>query len=239
MIDSYLKTEGTVTDMRQVFNPDNALWRGLAVCVDVVGLSIAWLLLCLPVVTIGPACAALYYTVVKCLRQKEQGTFGVFFRAFRDNFKQGAVVTLICLPVAAALVFGYVVMQAHWGSPLGAVMFVAYDVALLVPAGLVCWLFPLLGRFRFSLKELFSTALILTFRHLPSTVVVVLLTLEVGVACVQRWALALFLPALCALLTSLFFEKRFLKYLSDEDKRRMTDTSETPLDGDEEGRRGP
>mgnify|MGYP002861049299 CR=1 FL=1 len=117
--------------MRKVFDPDNFLWAALAKGVDVVGLSIAWLLLCLPVVTIGPASAALYYTVVKCLRQKEKRTFGVFFRAFRDSLKQGVLATLICLPVAAALAFGYVVMEANRGAPLGAVMFVAYDVALL------------------------------------------------------------------------------------------------------------
>ena len=180
--------------------------------------------------TIGPASAALYYTVVKCLRQKEKGTFGVFFRAFRDNLKQGALVTLICLPVAAALAFGYVVMEANRGSPLGAVMFVAYDVALLIPGGILCWLFPLVGRFRFSLKELFSTAFALCIRHLPSSVVVVLMTVETVMACLRVWALALILPALVALLTSLFFERIFPKYLSDEEQKRMTETSDTPVE---------
>ena len=44
--------------------------------VDIVGLSILWTFLCLPIVTAGPATAALYYTVVKCLRRRDSGAFG-------------------------------------------------------------------------------------------------------------------------------------------------------------------
>ena len=216
--------------MNQIFDPDNLWWRFVSRCVDVVGLSVFWAILCLPVVTIGPVTSALYYTVVKCFRQNEKGTFGVFYRAFRENLKQGALATLICLPVAAALAFGYAVMRANWGSDAGAVMFVAYDVALVIPAGIVCWLFPLLGRFTFRLRDAFRTAAMLSLRHLPSTVVVVLLTLELGVFTAERWWPVVFAPALCALLTSLFFERAFPKYLSEEDAEKLEETSETPTE---------
>ena len=214
--------------MRQVFDPDNLWWRFVSRCVDAVGLSIFWAILCIPVVTIGPVTSALYYTVVKCFRQGEKGAFGVFYRAIRENLKQGAAATLFCLPFAAALAFGYAVMRAHWGSDAGAVMFVAYDVALVVPAGIVCWLFPLLGRFTLPLRGAFRTAALLALRHLPTTVVVVLLTLELGLFTAARWWPVFFTPALCALLTSLFFERVFPKYLSEEDAEKLEDTSETP-----------
>lgn len=214
--------------MRQVFDPDNLWWRFVSRCVDTVGLSVLWAIVCLPVVTVGPACAALYYTVVKCFRQGERGTFGVFFRALRDNAKQGALATLLCLPVAALLAFGYAVMRANWSSRAGAVMFVAYDVALLVPAGIVCWLFPLLGRFAFRLRDALRTAALLSLRHLPSTVVVVLLTVECAVETASRaWPL-FFTPVLCALLTSLFFERVFPRYLSEAEAEKLTDRDEAP-----------
>ena len=120
--------------MQQVFDPDNLWWRFVSRCVDVVGLSVFWAVLCLPVVTVVPLSSALYYTVVKCFRQGERETFHVFYRAVRENLRQGVIASLICLPVAAALVFGYAVMRSNWSSDLGAVMFVAYDVALMVPA---------------------------------------------------------------------------------------------------------
>ena len=216
--------------MRQVFDPENLFWSLMGRMVDFVGLSLLWAALCLPVVTIGPACAALYYTVVKCFRQREKGAFGLCLRAFRDNLRTGIPATLICLAAGTALFFGYGVMRAHWGTDLGAVLFVAYDVALLLPAGLVCWLFALLGRFSFPLGGAFRTAAMLALRHLPSTVVVVLMTLEFLIFGIERWWPVFFAPVLCALLSSLFFERVFPKYLTGDEREKLARTGETPVE---------
>ena len=223
--------------MRQVFDPDNLFWSLIARGVDFVGLSFVWALLCIPVLTAGPASAALYYTVVKCLRQREKGTFGVFFRAFRENLKPAVMAELICLPPAALLYLGYWVLRAHWAGALGAVMFVAYDVALVVPLGIACWLFPLLGRFRTPLRDAFRSAAFLTLRHIPSTAVVVMLTVELAIFTLERTWPLLLSPSLCALLTSLFFERIFPRYLEEAEAKKLTETSETPVEespGDEE-----
>lgn len=214
----------------RVFDPENAWWFFLGRGVDLVGLSLAWGFLCIPLVTIGPATSALYYTVVKCFRQREKSTFTIFWRAFRGNLKQGSLATLLVLPVSALLWLGYSVMKANWSTPFGAVMFVAYDVALVVPLGVLCWLFPLLGRFSSPLKEAFRTAAMLTFRHLPTTVVAVLLTLESGIFLLEKWWPVFFMPALWALLLSLFFERIFPKYLTEGEIERMNETSETPVE---------
>ena len=216
--------------MRQVFDPDNLLWRIVSKGVDFVGLSFLWALLCVPLVPAGPASAALYYTVVKCLRHGEKGTFGVFFRALRENFRACVPAELLCLGAAAPLYLGYGILRANWGSSLGAVMFVAYDVALVLPLGILCWLFPLLGRFRFTWKEALRTAAMLTLRHIPSTAVVVMLTVELAVFTLERTWPILLTPSLCALLASLFFERIFPKYLSEGEARKLSDTSETPLE---------
>ena len=216
--------------MRRVFDPENGWWSFLGRGVDLVGLSLAWAFLCLPVVTFGPATSALYYTVVKCFRQREKSTFTIFWRAFRGDLKRGCLATLLVLPAAILLWLGYGVMKANWSSPLGAVMFVAYDIALVVPLGAACWLFPLLGRFDSPLKEAFRTSAILTFRHLPTTVVAVLLTLESGILMIERWWPVFFVPVLWALLLSLFYERIFPKYLSEPEIEQMSVTSETPVE---------
>lgn len=204
---------------QQVFDPDNLFWRLIARCVDFVGLGLFWVLLCLPVVTIGPATAALYYTVVKVFRQKETAGFKVFWTQFCANFKKGCLATLICIPFAAVVVWFYSAMTVYRDqSSLGAVMFVAYWVVLLVPAGVVCWLIPILARFESGLKDSFRTAFILALRHLPSTFVVVLLNLQFIVFTLERWWPVIFTPVLCSLLCSLFHERVFLKYLNEEEQ---------------------
>lgn len=220
--------------MRQVFDPDNLLWRIVSHGVDFVGLSFLWALLCIPILPAGAATAALYYTVVKCLQHGEKGTFGVFVRALRENFRVCLPAELVCLGAAVPLYLGYSILRANWGSSLGAVMFVAYDVALVLPLGILCWLFPLLGRFRFTWKEALRTAAMLTLRHIPSTAVVVMLTVELAVFTLEHTWPLLLTPTLCALLTSLFFERIFPKYLSSDDARKLAETSETPVEELEE-----
>ena len=196
------------------FNPEKGIWAWLSTMVDVCGLSIVWIFLCLPVVTIGPATAALYYTVVKCVRGRESGAFGYYFRSFLSGFKTGLLATLAVLPAALLLWMGHDVVR-WYGTNLGGaayILYVAYYFALIVPGGVLCWLFPLLGRFEYSLKDLFRTAFQLSIVHLPSTVVVVLLTAQTAVFCLERWWPVLFMPSVAMLLVSLFTERIFAKY---------------------------
>ena len=194
------------------FNPEKGVWAWLSTLVDICGLSIAWIFLCLPVVTIGSATAALYHAVATRVRPREQGAFADFFRSFWKNLKEGCLASLLCTVAAALAAFGYGVMRANTDTDVGGVLFAAYYVALSVPAGVLVWLFPLLGRFEFRLKELFVTAFQLALRHLPTTFVVVLLTAQVTVFCLNKWWPVLFMPAVTMLLVTFFFEKIFAKY---------------------------
>ena len=97
----------------------------------------------------------------------------------------------------------------------GVVMLGIYYTILTLPAGVLCWLFPLLGRFEYRVGPLFAAALQLTLRHLPTTVVVVLLTAETAAFCIPSWWPALFMPALAMLLVSLFFERIFQRYVPE------------------------
>lgn len=210
--------------MGEFFNPEKGIWAWLSVLVDVCGLSILWVFLCLPLVTAGPATAALYYTVVKCVRSRDSGAFGYYLRSFRANFKTGLLAGLIVLPLALLLAGHHIVRW--YGTRLGGgayVLYVAYYFALILPAGVLCWLFPLLGRFEYTVGGLFRMAFQLTAAHLPSTVVVVLLTAQTAVFCLERWWPVLFMPAVAALLVSLFMERIFQLH-SPEKPREGEDT---------------
>ena len=204
---------------KQVFDTDNLFWRFISRCVDFVGLGLFWLLLCFPIVTIGPSTAALYYTVVKAFRQKETATFRAFWRSFCGNLKKGCIASLICIPFALLFAHFYMVMDLYKGDGYaGAFLFIAYWTILIVPAGTVCWLYPLLASFETLLKGAFRTALILALRHLPSTFIIVQLHLQLIVFSMEQWWPVLFTPVLCTLLSSLFQERVFLKYVSEEER---------------------
>ncbi len=207
---------------RQVFDTNNLFWRLISRGVDFVGLGLFWLVLCLPVVTVGPATSALYYAVVKSFRQRETDGFKLMLKSFLSNLKKGISASLICLPFVAVFTVFYLVMDIHKNeSAAGSIMFVAYWVALLVPAGIVCWLFPIFARFETGLKDAFRTAVFLSIRHLPSTFVLVLLNMQLAIFTLERWWPIFFTPVLAALLGSLFLERIFVKYLSEEDRASL------------------
>ncbi|MCD8341361.1 MAG: YesL family protein [Clostridiales bacterium] len=217
---------------RQVFDPNNLFWRLISKGVDFVGLSLFWAALSLPIVTAGPATAALYYTVVKTFRHKEDGAFGIYWKSFVQNLRRGIPATLIFLPVMLLIFYGYSIMYANATSDLGVVMFVAYYVALVVPVGLFCYLFPIMGRFDLKLKELFQTSFALCIRHLPTTLILVLLVVELVIFVLERWWPIFFVPVLTMLLFSLFLERIFPKYLNEEERAVFEDRF--PEDEEEE-----
>ena len=211
------------------FHPDNIIFRALARLVDLVGLSLLWAVCSIPLVTLVPATAALYHALYRVFRKKDEDrSFRLFFRSLRENLRQGVPASLICLGAAWAL---YILYQWMYYFALldsdGVVLFVCLSVLLVVPGGIACWTGPLLGRFQFSVGGLLSTGLRLTFRHLPSTVVMVLLTLELARLVPELlWVPLLIVPSLWALLVSLFAERIFVKYLPAEEGL-------SPADGEE------
>ena len=56
-----------------IFNPENDFWRLIEKLVDLFLLSVFWLVCSLPVFTLGPATAALYRTVARCIRGARAG----------------------------------------------------------------------------------------------------------------------------------------------------------------------
>ena len=77
---------------------------------DILYVSVLWILACIPIVTIGAATTALYYTVNKVVRHTRGYVWKDFWGAFRSNFKQSTIVWLVVMAVSALLIFDTYVM---------------------------------------------------------------------------------------------------------------------------------
>lgn len=198
----------------RLFDPNNDFFSFLGDLVDVVGLSILWLFCCLPVVTIGPACTALYHTVFRGLRQRQKGRYLRFLECFRENLKQGVVVTLVCLPAGLVFYFGLPALTALAlkGDQMAELLFWCWQTLAVLLGTLPLTAFPLLGRFQFATRDLLRTTLQLCIRHFPS-VFLLSLCANAAVQLSFAWyAFALFLPALTALLATFLLERIFSRY---------------------------
>lgn len=205
--------------MGGLFDPENGLWRTVGTLADVLGLSVMWLVFCLPVVTIGPASAALYYSVVKCVRRGESKPFRNFWDSFCANLRVGAAATLPCVAGFLLLLFerASLLRMTEAGDPMASVLYVTVNLLLLFAFGFFSWLFPLLSRFEAGVGSLFRAALQLFLRHLPTTVCLAALNSLLALLTLQFWFLLSWAvtPALAALLSSFLLE-RVLKKLTPE-----------------------
>ena len=204
--------------MKRLFNPDNFFWQCFDKMADVLGLSLLWFFLSLPVVTAGAAATALYDSAARCVRGGETGVYSRLFRTFKSSFKLSALCGLVFGGALALLAAGHriVAALAQENPPL-LVLAVVYYVLSARVMGYLCWLFPLLSRYEYTFRELCLTAVQFWFIHFPSTLIMaVLLKVCVGIT-EQLLFPVCFLPACLALLDTIFVERAFKKHTQPEE----------------------
>ena len=85
-------------------------------------LNLLWFVCSIPVFTIGAATTALCYASLKIVRDEDSHVFALFFRSFRENFRQATVIWLILLGVGlflgADVHFAMFFVVVAWFTPL-------------------------------------------------------------------------------------------------------------------------
>ena len=202
---------------RSFFNPEGLVWKPLGYVGETVLLSLLWGVCSIPLVTAGPASAALYDCTVHSLRRGEGEPFSRFWRTFRAELKTGLLSTLLWGAVLAALFFLRALLMRRLGyAGAGGAVGMATLIVLLVPTGIACWVFPLLSRFTFSFGALNATAVRLALGHILRTFALAVLALLGAELCLRYTTPLIFTPGLVALLWSFLLEPVFGKYTDKE-----------------------
>ncbi len=87
-------------------NLDSPVIVFLTTVADFMILNILFILCCAPVITIGPAVSALYTITMREARHEGGYIFKPFFKAFKNNFKQAFLLSILYLIIGAIFVFG-------------------------------------------------------------------------------------------------------------------------------------
>lgn len=137
----------------------------------IIGANLMFVLLAMPVVTIGPALAALYYVMLKVLRgSRELNPFKAFWHGFRTNFKQGMICWLALMALAAVLVMDISICRQAGGF----FTYVMYATYVLAAAALVLasYLFPVMAAFGDTVPHLLRNA-VYFIGHRPHKMLVI------------------------------------------------------------------
>ena len=197
--------------MGNLFNMDNAFFRFMGKLFDVVALNLVFIIVCIPIVTIGPAISALYYASVKSIRRDRSYPIKEFFKALKRDFKQSFIVGLI-LVLAAAIIYVDIRFVVDYIKNNFTAMRYVYLVIGLVISFISVYIFPLISRFSLKISGLFRLSFYLAIRHLLTTIVSIILLFGGFVLVYISAGLALlFVPVLANLLISIMMEKVLIK----------------------------
>ena len=211
--------------MGRIFDMNNKFFGFMSKVADLCILNIICVVCCIPVITAGASITAMYYVTLKMVRNEEAYIIRSFFKSFKQNFKQATIINLIMLLIGLVLYVDLNVSKAMQGGA-GQIFQIIFMAFVLIYFILFLYVYPVLARFYNTIKNTIKNALFMAIRHLPYTVVMVLiavcplLLLLVKSYQIQSTLFVLFLLmgfALIAYCNSYFLAKIFDNYMPKEE----------------------
>lgn len=199
---------------RIVLRPESRLFLVLSKIFDLFLLSVLWLICSVPLVTIGAATTALYYTAVKSVRRGRGGIIENFVRCFRVNFRQSALLTLLYIAFTGWTYILYRLAAGLSGGTGWSAVYPFVIAGFLIPVGaMLAYQFPVLSRFCLPLNRQLKMAFGMAIRHFPSTLLLVAVVTAAAWTGYRCPLLLCLLPGAACLLCSLPMERIFAKYM--------------------------
>ena len=217
---------------------DNKFFTFMGRVADLIILNLLFLLCCIPIVTIGPAITAMYYVTMKMVRNEEAYIARSFFKSFKENFKQGLGIWLIALVLIILEFMDFIIMKQLSGGIYTIVKYGLLVIALILVM-ILQYVFPLLAKFVNTVKNTIRNALLMSLRHLPYTILMLLISIAPIVAMLFNTMIfsygilgSYFLGPPCLAKSSTFFVKIFDKYIpKDESEEEEKDEDDWTIEG--------
>lgn len=204
------------------FSYDGTFFSILNRIADIIILNVLWFICCIPVVTIGASTTALLYVTMKILNGEDAYVAKKFFKSFKENFLQSTVIWIIMLVIGIVLFCNFIFLPGmNVSNSVYTLFFSASCLSTLIYAMILMYLFPLQAKLENKIKDTFKNAVLLSFRHLPTTILLLLLVI---VPAVLIWkffttlalALVLFAGSGIGLLCSMLYNRIFSIYIKPE-----------------------
>lgn len=201
------------------FGIDNPFFGFMSRLGDLLILNILFVVTCIPVVTIGMSCAALYRVALRMARKESNYVAREYFQACREEWKKSTVIWILFLATGALLFFDVLVAGEMWSA-----LNVAVGVLILIWAFLFTWAFPLQARFENPVRVTLKNAMYMSVRYLPFTLLMTVLNAVPAVCIVLGSAVtALAVPiyivvgfSLTARINAVLLDRSFRNYVPEE-----------------------
>lgn len=162
--------------MGSLFDLDAPIWVWMGEIADIIILALLWWICCVPIVTIGASTTAVFYVMGKKVRKESTYVCKDFFKSFGQNFKQSIPITIIMVIayISVGLYIFMIVENVLSGDAQGQLKWIL-PIAILFgfeTLNVFTYIWAILSRFDMKTRVLIKTALILTHRHLLTTIAI-------------------------------------------------------------------
>ncbi len=185
-------------------------------------LNILWLVCSLPIVTIGASTTALYYTSFKIAKDEGSYITTMFFRSFKQNFKQATVIWLIMLVTGliigadAILLYRLRATSTGTAAVVWTLLLACIFACMIAYIIVLTYIFPLLSIASNTTANMFKNAFLIGTHYLFVTILVVFVHYAMFFLVVNVFTpLIIFGEGLCALISAHILLKIFRPLLYD------------------------
>lgn len=208
--------------MSRFFNPDNPVMEFIAKIFDLVILNLIFIFSCVPIITIGASTSALSYVTLKMVRGEDPYIWRNFWKSFRQNFKQGTLVWIFSILIFIFLGMDFYIINSQ-NTSLFAVVRILLWIVCAVALSVFLYVFPVISHFVCTTKQALKNALLMTFCHLPYTLMMLALAGLLLFLCSSSnklFAMIVVLSGICgfsvvSFVYSIMFDRIFQKYESE------------------------
>lgn len=179
---------------------------------DVMILGFLWILCSLPLITIGASCTALYYSIVKCIKNNEGYVSKSFFHSFRQNFVPATILWIIFAAVSFLMQLNIGILLHKTSGYFGLFFITLYALVCIYVVIAMCYAFPALSRYDMSAGWVLKISLYMGVRYFPTSLMLLVILVCFGVFIWKVPLLMLFVPGPIAFLMSEFLERVLKKH---------------------------
>ena len=199
-------------------------------------LNLLWAVCSLPVFTIGASTTALWYASLKVIRGQEYNAGALFFRSFKQNFKQATQLWLILL--TAGLFLGgdiWILLHLRANTTGASAVIWTLLLALVIAASVVyviilLWVFPLLASVDNTNIAMLKNSFLIGTHYLFATILMFAVHFAMAYVIISLFTpMFLMGEGLCVLICAWLINRVLRSVSYDPDEARGSETEEADV----------
>lgn len=171
-----------------LFNINSGFFKFINRLLDVLFINLLWIICSLPIVTIGASTCAAFSITLKMVDDEEGYIGKTFFKAFKQNFKQGTLMWLITAPCIYVL---YILWQMVIKSEdINAIVIIGVILLTAIAISINLYSYPLIARYENSLKKIIKNSFGICVQFFIKTLILIaVVAVEIIIIMWNRWTL--------------------------------------------------